>query len=385
MVLLTNKLFGQTDTIVVRDQIGDMNSTAVRKGDFPGSIQLPGKMTAIGFGGFIKTIMYCDSDKETKSDIITPGYFNPNENYGQFGISASLSRFLFDARARLPQGKLRGYFEVDFKNGGFNIRHAFATWQHGNHEILAGRFWSAFMDLPAVSFVEGTGEPSISGVIYNRQTQIRYSYQLNHAWKFHVSFEDPSSSDALIPAGFKSFTYVPDLIAAVGVTDPKTGHIQVAAMIRNIAVDSANTYHLSGTATAVSVASHLKVGNKGRLVASASYGKGLGKYLLGINGVAGYIDQQKKMALVTTYGAVLCYQHQYNPKWRSNLGIGTAGFSGVDKTFVTFRNSWYGNVNVFYQVMPMFTIGVEYIYAESNYSGEGKVLNHRFQIGIQVF
>ena len=105
VILATSDLFGQADTVVVRDQIGDLNSKAVRKGDFPGSIQLPGKLTAIGFGGFIKTILYCDSDKETKSDIITPGYFNPNEHSGQFGISASLSRFLFDARAHLPQGK----------------------------------------------------------------------------------------------------------------------------------------------------------------------------------------------------------------------------------------------------------------------------------------
>jgi hypothetical protein len=385
LLFVTSKLFAQTDTLLGRDAIGDMNSTAVRKGDFPGSIQLPDKKTAIGFGGFIKTITYFDSHKEKKSDIITPGYFNPYENNGQFGISSSLSRFLFDARANLPQGKLRGYLEVDFANGSFNVRHAYATWKQGKNEVLAGRFWSALMDLPALSFLEGTGQPSISGVIYNRQAQVRYTRQLNNIWKFHISLEDPSSSDALIPSGFRALTSAPDVIMAIGATNPKIGHVQLAAILRKIDIDSLSLYRLSNTATGVSIASYLVVGNKGRLVSSASYGTGLGKYMLGINGVAGYITQPKTLSLAKTYGAVLNYQHKYNVKWRSNVGIGTAGLSDVTNTSVSFRNSWYGNVNLFYQVMPMFTIGMEYIYAESNYAAGAKAINHRFQIGIQIF
>ena len=221
LLLIVFRLAAQTDSLQVRDAIGDLNSSAVKKGDFPGFILLPGKKTSIGFGGFIRTIVYFDSHKENKSNTITPGFFNPMDNNGQFGISAQLSRFLFDARAKLPQGNLRGYFEVDFTNGGFNIRHAFANWRHGKHEILAGQFWSALMDLSALSYIEGTGEPSISGVIFNRQAQVRYTYYLNAKWKFQASIEDPSSSDALIPAGFKPFTVAPDIIAAIGVSDPK--------------------------------------------------------------------------------------------------------------------------------------------------------------------
>ena len=147
------------------------------------------------------------------------------------------------------------------------------------------------MDLPVLAFVEGTGEPSISGVIYNRQAQIRYSYQISNSWKFHLSVEDPSSSDALLPPGFKPFTVAPDFIAAIGVTGSKTGHVQLAALIRKIVIDSSDTYRISGMATAVSMASYLLIGRQGRLVISASYGTGLGKYILGINGIAGYIDQ----------------------------------------------------------------------------------------------
>jgi hypothetical protein len=384
-LLNASYLFAQLDTVEIRDAIGDLNSSAVKKGKFPGSIQLPDHNTSIGFGGFIKTIVYFDSDKENKSDVITPGYFNPAESKGQFGISAKLSRFLFDARNYSSFGNLRGYFEVDFTNGGFNMRHAYANWKNGKHDILAGLFWSGLMDLPALASIEGTGEPSISGVIFNRQAQLRYTYTISDKWNFHISLEDPSSSDALLPAGFKPFTKAPDVIAAVGVNDPGIGHVQLAGIVRVIQLDSANKYNLSGTATALSFASYLVIGSKGRLILSASYGTGLGKYMLGINGLAGYIDKQQKLALIDTYGGILGYSHKFNEKLRTNLGIGTAGLSNTENTNVTFEKSLYGFANIFYQIMPMFTAGIEYIYAESKYSGGVKAKNNRIQLGIQIF
>lgn len=384
-ILNSSFLLAQLDTMDIRDAIGDLNSNSVKKGDFPGSIQLPGQNTSIGFGGFVKTILYVDSDKENKGDIITPGYFNPFESKGQFGISAKLSRFLFDARNKSSMGNLRGYFEVDFTNGGFNIRHAFANWKYGKHDILAGLFWSALMDLPALSAIEGTGEPSISGVIFNRQAQIRYTYNLSTAWNFHFSLEDPSSSDALIPSGFKPFTKAPDVITAIGVHDPNIGHIQIAGILRAIQIDSANKYNLTGTAKAISLASYLVLFGKGKLVVSASYGTGLGKYMLGVNGVAGYIDEQQKLSLAETYGGVISYQHKFSEKWRSNFGIGTAGLTNTETSKITFKNSIYGFTNIFCQIMPMFTVGLEYIYAESRYKGGLKALNNRIQLGIQVF
>lgn len=385
LMLNCSFLFAQFDTLDIRDAIGDLNSNSVKKGDFPGSIRLPGQETSIGFGGFIKTIMYYDTDKENKGDIVTPGYFNPSESKGQFGISAKLSRFLFDARTKSTLGDLRGYFEVDFTNGGFNIRHAFANWKYKKHDILAGIYWSALMDLPALSSIEGTGEPSISGVIFNRQAQVRYTYSINTKWNFHVSLEDPSSSDALIPTGFKPFTKAPDLIAAIGVHDSNIGHIQVAGILRAIQLDSANKYDLSGTAKALSLASYLVINSKGKLVISASYGTGLGKYMLGVNGIAGYIDNMQNLALAETYGGVISYRHIINDKWRTNLGFGTAGFSNIESSKVTFKNSIYAFTNVFYQIMPMFTIGLEYIHAESKYTDGIIAKDNRIQIGIQVF
>ena len=47
------------------DEVGDLNAF-VREGENPGSILLPGPANvSIGFGGFVKSLAYADSDSET--------------------------------------------------------------------------------------------------------------------------------------------------------------------------------------------------------------------------------------------------------------------------------------------------------------------------------
>jgi hypothetical protein len=375
------------DTSFIRDAIGDLNADNVRKGTFPGSIYLPGTTTSVGFGGFIKTISYIDSDKERKADILTPAYFDPTDEDGQFGISARLSRFLFDARANIPKGMVRGYFEVDFTGDLFKIRHAYASFTKNKHELLAGQYWSAFMDLGALAYIEGTGEPSISGAIFTRQPQIRYTYSLNPAVKLYISLEDPTSNDALTNERFETFTSAPDIVAGISFNRKGKGHFQLGALHRTVVVDSANRYNLSASAFALSYGAHLTLGRKTNLVSSGSYGKGLGKYLLGVNGVAGYMTEQKDLILLDAYGLLLAVQYRVNDKIRCNAGWGTAGYVDSEQSDgrVGFKNSHYLNTNIFFSVAPFVTIGAEYIYGQSRFLDDVTASNHRFQIAIQIF
>jgi DcaP outer membrane protein len=377
----------QNDSIPdIRDAIGDLNANSIKKGGFPGAIQLPGKSNiSIGFGGFIRTVVYHDSHKEQKGEIILPAYLNPADKAGQFGISSRLSRFLFDARAPTEKGNIRGYFEVDFTNGGFNIRHAYGSWANGKNEIMIGQYWSAFMDLGALAYIEGTGEPAISGAIFIRQGQIRYTRKVSTKFKWYASIEDPSSNDGIQTNGFTRFTAAPDFVAGFGISDPKIGHFQLGGVLRYLSVDSADYYKSNGTALGISFGSHLNTGSKGKLVLSGAYGKGLGRYLLGINGAAGYLDNNKQLQLANGYGAVISYQQQLTDMLRCNVGFGTAGIEDKNKSNITFKNSVYTNANLFIKITPFFTAGIEYIYGENNFTTGVKGMNHRVQIGVQVF
>lgn len=375
------------DSVFIRDGIGDLNANSVRKGTFPGSITLPGTNTSVGFGGFIKTISYIDSDKERKTDVPAAAYLDPTDQDGQFGISARLSRFLFDARAMVPKGMVRGYFEVDFTGDVFKLRHAYASYTQNKHELLAGQYWSAFMDLSALAYIEGTGEPAVSGAIFTRQPQIRYTYSLNREVKLYLSLEDPSSSDALTNEQFETFTSFPDIVAGVSFSKKGKGHFQIGALHRTVVVDSANQYNISASAFALSYGAHFTIAQKTTLVNSGSYGKGLGKYLLGVNGVAGYMSQPRNLNLLDAYGFALGVQHQLTEKIRCNAGWGTAGYVDPEqsKGRVGFRNSRYINANIFYSLAPFVTVGAEYIYGRASYVDDVNASNHRFQIAIQIF
>jgi hypothetical protein len=276
---------------------------------------------------------------------------------------------------------------VDFTGDVFKIRHAYASYTHNKHELLAGQYWSAFMDLGALAYIEGTGEPAISGAIFTRQPQIRYTYTLNPGVKLYVSLEDPSSSDALTNERFETFTTAPDIVAGVSFSKKGKGHFQLGALHRTVVVDSANQYNLSASAFAVSYGAHLTIAKNTNLVSSGSYGKGLGKYLLGVNGVAGYMTEQIDLNLLEAYGFVLAVQHRLNDKVRCNAGWGTAGYVDPEqsKGRVGFRNSHYLNANIFYSLAPFVTVGAEYIYGRANYVDDVNASNHRFQIAIQIF
>lgn len=321
--------------LVARDAIGDLNASSIRKGDFPGSIQLPGNKISIGFGGFIRATSYFDSHKEQKGEIITPAFFNPTDKEGQFSMSSRLSRFLFDARGKTPNGNIRGYFEVDFLGGGFNIRHAYGSWTKGKHELLFGQFWSAFMDLGALAYIEGTGEPAISGAIFIRQAQARYTYKATDQLKIYLSFEDPSSNDVLAVTGFGKYTEVPDVVAGVSVWNNKLGHFQVGTILRRIRIDSADQYNSRGTAVGLSFGSHWNTSRQGKLVATGTYGSGIGRYLLGINGTAGYLDDERKINLTKTYGFRLPTNTSFHLFFALILGSGTPDWTtGTTAPFV---------------------------------------------------
>jgi hypothetical protein len=74
-----------------------------------------------------------------------------------------------------------------------------------------------------------------------------------------------------------------------------------------------------------------------------------------------------------------------NPQLLTKLGFGTAGIEDKNKGLVPFKNSIYTNANLFIKITPFFTAGIEYIYGENNFTTGVKGMNHRVQIGVQVF
>ena len=94
LFVVTNLNAQSKDSIIhTRDNIGDMNASVIRAGEFPGAITLPGSDVSLAIGGFIKATAIYDTKYSVKNEILMPGTFKSIDfNEGQTYIGARSSR-----------------------------------------------------------------------------------------------------------------------------------------------------------------------------------------------------------------------------------------------------------------------------------------------------
>src|SRR6266404_5680177 len=198
-----------------RDSYGDLNSDAIKKGQFKGSIELPGLNVSLFIGGFIKATAFYDTKYNQKEEVLLPATFSAkNIDRGQFYIGARSSRFYFDARATTKKGTtVKGYIEMDFRGStGTTLRHAYLEISDTKNRItLMGQYWSLAMDLSTIP--ESLVEPTMSGAAFARHGQLRHTRPISKASSISISVEDPNNNDfAGVP--FTALKNLPDLVSA---------------------------------------------------------------------------------------------------------------------------------------------------------------------------
>lgn len=370
----------------MRDNIGDLNESAVSKGEFPGAIKLPGTDVSLMIGGFIKAVTFYDTKYNVKNEIILPGTFSPSDIYkGQTYIGARSSRLFFDGRATLGRLQMRGYYEMDFRGSpGFTLRHAYLQLSNDKgQKLLMGQYWSLVMDL--LSIPEGLVEPTVSGGGFARHGQIRYTTPLSKAFTLSFSLEEPGNSD-LKGSNIIPLNKYPDLIAALSIDPSAKIHFSLMGMFRPLTfATKSNDVEHSASGYLSSATIVLKPGNADKISVSGMLGSGASNYIMGGDGNAGYFDGTK-MELQSEYGGFAAYRHVWNEKFRSNVALGIFGADEIINNPNThIKSSTYGFINTYYRVNKYVNVGVEWIYtAKENYHGTD-LNNNRFQFGIQVF
>ena len=299
---------------MVRTQ-GGSNTDAVKAGEIPGSILLPlDKGVSLAIGGFIKSLAYYDTKAENRGAVFFPSSLGAarDDRDGGVALSAELTRLNFDARARIGDAALRGYIEFDFAGGNFNWRHGYLTWDDNWGQILAGKYWSNFMDLRAVT--EGLGEPTLSGAVFARQAQIRYTRKFSRGLKWTVSVEDPESNDVVARTPILVRTAWPDFITTIS-ADGERSHIQLGALVRRITIDPDNARDFGTTGWGAHLSGFVNLGSRDRVVGTFVYGQGFGRYLLGLLPTSGaFVDiDNRAISSRNALGAVSTIRHRWNP------------------------------------------------------------------------
>jgi len=378
-----------------RDMVGDLNAAAVKAGEFPGSIKIPGTgNVSLAIGGFIKNVAIFDSDAENMGADLIPATLGTKrpDTKGGYSMDATLTRLLMDARAPVPKGKVRGYVEADLNNAndgslGLKLRQAYGAWITGFGTLLAGHTWSTLMDLKILP--EGLTEPTVSGVIFQRQPIIRWSQLLNPQFTYHIAIEDASSNDVFSEEPSLGTTSLPDLVAGLEFMPSNAGHLRLNAIVRKIEVDIPGS---GATDDAVgwglTLTGHLELLEKDRIIFSGVYGEGLGRYLLGIQSTAGGAvnPMNNDVSLRDNWGLMLGYAHRWTDALRSTAMAGYAhaepyGWQVGD----TFESSSYAAVNLMWSIQPFLTFGVEYAYGVRENKDSSDIDNHRIGLGIQIF
>lgn len=383
----------QTSDRFIRDGIGDLNQSAVQKGEFPGSIKLPGTgNVSLALGGFIKTVAIVDSKAETQGADFLPAYLNSSTNDdGNFSIDATLTRLFMEGRAPVDNGRVRGYVEGDFnsKNDGnleLRMRLAYGEWDSSYGTLLAGHSWSTMMDLKILP--EGLTEPTVSGAIFVRQAQIRWSQPFGSEFIVHAAIEDPSSNDVFTGAPTQNTTPLPDGILGLEYNHARIWHARLNGLVRQIKADLPAGGDADATAWGTSFTGYLNMFNQDKLAFGAAYGEGLGRYLLGIQPTSGAaIDPvSNELDLRDNWGGFITYKHQWTDKLRSTAALGYAHSEPLDwQTGDTFESSMYGAVNLMCSLQPYLTMGFEYSYGKLENVDNSDLDNHRLAFGIQIF
>jgi hypothetical protein len=375
-----------------RDAVGDLNAPSVKAGDFPGAIQLPGDDgISLAIGGFVKTAAIVDSDAEKMGADFLPATLGPSDNNGAFSLDSTLTRVNLDARTPVPDGQVRGYIEYDLNASnsgslGIKMRHAYGTWNNHAGMLTVGHTWSTMMDL--LILPEGLTEPTVSGVIFQRQPVISWSQSLSDVFTYYAAVEDPSNNDVFSngqPA--LGTTSIPDVVLGIKYARGDLWHLRLNGIMRRIELTE-NNQDYTETGYGFALTGHVNISDKDRLVFNGVNGRGLGRYLLGIESLsAGAINPADNSSeLRDNSGLMLGYKHQWSPSMRSTAMAGYASAKPFSwQAGNTFDNSSYASVNLMWQVQKFLTMGFEYAYGTRENKDGSELDNHRIAFGIQVF
>ena len=358
----------------------EISTVVTRKADSPVS---GSKFT---YGGFVKFDAmqsdYSGGEWATAAigdDILVPSTIPVGGKDGatRFDTSVKTSRFWFKTVTPSDVGNIRTHFEMDMLTGDGDerisnsshsrIRHAYVALDYKeDSSLLLGQTWSTFMStavLPeAADFIGPT-----SGVVFNRQAQVRWSHTLDNGGKLHLALENPSTSVFDEDGGSDDGNNYDDnsIPDAVIRYDGKVGNLiyNIAAIGRQITYDT-GTEDEDKFGFGTSLSGKYTFGNGDDVKLQFNHGH-LGRYV----GLQAFRDSSIQvdgdLDLVEITGGFVAYRHLWSPKLRSTFSyaMSSADNSSDIADTNTEEVSNY-SANLFYSPTKKLSFGVEFMKAE---------------------
>ena len=357
--------------------------------------------TEFSYSGYIKldTLVSRYDSGETgrlNRDFYIPGLIpvsgeaDPEDSGTEFDMHARQSRFIFQTKTSLENGKSIGTkLEFDFQVLGLGderisnsyvprVRQAYITYD----KFLFGQAWTTFMNLNAlpdsVDFIGNT-----DGTLFNRQSMIRYTNG-----GFQVAIENPETTISNFQAGGRVVTddnSVPDLVLRYN-WNGDWGTLSASAMARQLACEDAGLgCDDSETSYGVTFGGKIKVGERDDIRFNLTSGVGLGRYFALNTANGAVFDQNGNLEAIDSSGYSIAYRHLWNDKWRSSFMYSAfQADNDVSLTGDGVTESTYSvRANLMYSPVEKLSFGVELSHAERELESGADGSMDRFQFSVK--
>ncbi len=372
-------------------------NAVLSKGSTPGSFVIPGTNTEVEISGYVKADFIYDANEST-GDIFVPEAISTRggNDQARFRAHARQSRLRVKTRTPTPWGDLKTHLEGDFFGAGGNqvfsnstslrLRHAYAS----VGGLLAGQTWTNFMPIESYPTTVDFNGPA--GLPFIRQAQIRYTYPLSDGLTISASVENSefsgrnaagtvSESTGTAVNGIRAgLDQLPDFTAALRYKSGY-GFLKVAGVARKLG--SPNGAGDDSFAWGVNVSGNTSLWPGGKVLASFTYGDGVGRYLINGFGQDAFVKANGDVQTIEAYGVAA----QVQQKLTDELTLGVA--YGRSKFKDTFGPTDLDNVNtvhgtLLWSPIKRLTFGAEVIWGNREDADGADDSALRFQGAVQV-
>lgn len=391
---------GQPSPIEPRDSMRNEQQPAPRPGmqtldpKYVGFIPVPNTPVMIKFNAKPRADMTIDN-RNTGDDnrFITariPVRSDPLHGGGsQFNINAKGSQLSIDVRAPELDGSPRFFYQNDFYGSGggefpYRVRHLYGQ----IYNIIVGMTFSVFEDpdvWPDTVDYEGP-----NAAIFARRPLARYMLPLGERWQANFGLEQPESEvDTSIDPGATPVNHAPDVGANLRWEEPKVGHVQLAGIIRNIAVRGLIIGSQSVFGWGVNLSGVFLPWGKDSMQAQLTYGEGLFRYCNDdfVNNDAAF-DANGNLKAIPYFGAMFGFTHHWAEEWRSTISYGYVHLvNQASQAPEAYRLTHYTSVNLVWQIRKRLSLGLEGLYGlkEDNAERRGDAVRVQFGLLYSLF
>lgn len=323
-----------------------------------------------GIGGSVQMNVAYDFNGLPDYNLFITSQIKPNGQQpgASYGMTIGQSKLFFKLVGNTNVGKLISYLEMQFEgpDNTPKLQQAFVQFKG----FTVGKAWSTFGDIasvPATIDQEGPGS-----AIEIRQPMIRYTCQ------FHKRLQ------ASLAAEYAETTYttgnytqsirqkVPDIPLNIRYSLKNNGHLQVAAILRNISYRNTVTdKNKMRTGWGVMGSGTIPLNKNNSFMFQGVYGKTIAHYIQDISAL-GYdliprSDANGKLKAPSVWGVFAAVQHNWNPKLYSSL---IYSYTRMEKqnslTKTDYKYAQYAGINLLWNFTEFGTTGLEYEYGRRN-------------------